>query len=153
MLSASYSKCSWKLKNLPPFLFFFLLKIPDKSIITSIHICKKVFSVNFFFFANLFSPTLSLKSDVYLAHHIVCFDCILALTLPFLECGGGGKRRVDFSNCCVYSHLISWAAVGSLGETPKNLLKWKTTDEGRLVRLLGFYLDGPALTLFETQRE
>lgn len=84
------------------YFFSFLLKIPDKSIIISIHICKKVFSVNFFFFfANLFSPILSLKANVYLAHHIVCFDCILALTLPFLECGGGGKQRADFSNCCV----------------------------------------------------
>lgn len=81
----------------------FFLKKPDKSIIISIHICKKkkVFSVNyyyFFFFANLFSPTLSLKSNVYLAHHLVCFDCILALTLPFL---GEEGDRADFSNCCV----------------------------------------------------
>lgn len=76
--------------------FSFLLKIPDKSIIISIHICKKVFSVNFyyyyFFFANLFSPTLSLKSNVYLAHHIVCFDCILALTAIS---GMWGRRETE----------------------------------------------------------
>lgn len=48
---------------------------------------------------------------------------------------------------------IFWAADGSLGETPENLLKWKTPNEGRIVHLLGYHLDGPALTLFEMQRE
>lgn len=81
----------------------FFLKKPDKSIIISIHICKKkkkyfLLIIIIFFFANLFSPTLSLKSNVYLAHHLVCFDCILALTLPFL---GEEGDRADFSNCCV----------------------------------------------------
>lgn len=40
----------------------------------------------------------------------------------------------------------------SLGEIPESLQKWKT-DEGRVVPLLGFHLDGPALRLFEMERE
>lgn len=82
----------------------------------------------------------------------MCFDCILALTLPFLECGGGGKQLTS-PIAVLYSHPISWAADGSLREIPESLQKWKTTDEGRIVHLLGFHLDGPALTLFEMQRE
>lgn len=110
--------------------FSFLLKISDKSIIISIHICIKYSLLNFFFFANLFSPTLSLKSNVYLAHHIVCFDCILALTLPFLECGGGGRQLIS-PIAVLYSHPISWAADGSLGKIAESLQKWKSADEER----------------------
>lgn len=66
--------------------------------------------------------------------------------------GEEGDRELT-SIAMLYSYPISWAADGSLGETPESLLKWKTTNEGRIVHLLGFHLDGPALTLFEMQRE
>lgn len=103
------------------------------------------------FLVNL-SFSLPLKSDVYLAHHTVCFDCILALMLPFLECGGGG-RQLTLPIAVLYSSPIFWAAYGSLGESPESLLKWKTSDDGRIVHILGFHLDEPALTLFEMQSE
>ncbi|CAK7310409.1 hypothetical protein VULLAG_LOCUS15369 [Vulpes lagopus] len=65
-----------------------------------------------------------------------------------------GRRETKLTSpiAVLYSYPISWAADGSLGETPESLLKWKTTNEGRIVHLLGFHLDGPALTLFEMQR-
>lgn len=64
--------------------------------------------------------------------------------------GEEGDRKLTSPIAVLYSHPISWAADGSLGES---LQKWKTTNEGRIVHLLGFPLDGPALTLFEMQRE
>lgn len=42
---------------------------------------------------------------------------------------------------------------GSLRETPESLLKWKIVNEGKVVHLPSFHLDGPALTLFEMQCE
>lgn len=69
--------------------------------------------------------------------------------------GMWGRRETELTSpiAVLYSHPISWAADGSLGETQESLLKWRTADTGRIVHLLGFHLDGPALTLFEMQRE
>lgn len=90
MRSTSDSKYLWKLRNVPPSLFPFPVKISDESFITSVCTCTKVVSVDFTLLAKLFPPTLSLKSNVYLLTPAY-FGCILLLTLPFLECGGGGR--------------------------------------------------------------
>lgn len=77
-------------KNIYLLFFFSFLKISDKSIIIFIHICKKVFSVNFF--CQFISPTLSLKSNVYLAYHIVCLDYIFAFDSAISEMWGRRKN-------------------------------------------------------------
>lgn len=65
----------------------------------------------------------------------------------------GGGKQLTYSIAVLYSYPVFWATDGSLGETPESLLKWKTSDEGKVVHLSGLHPDGPALTLFEMQCE
>lgn len=109
-----------------------------------------MFSVNFFILTKLFSPTLSLKSNVYLAHHVVCFD--FGFDTAVSGVWGGGKQLTS-AVVVLYSYPVFWATDGSLGETPENLLKWITSDEGRVVHLSGLHPGRPALTLFAMQCE